>query len=346
MDVVETPHSEPSLPPGIPDGWVYDHDLPCPNCGYNLRMRRTPWCPECGRAYTWQHLLDLSCMRCGAPLARETGERCPQCSLPLDWAALIDGVNPTDVQLFEYSSRPIRSALATFRRALLPRRFWERQVLEMKPNTRRLRGMLVFVLMFYGMICVLPYVLLGIYVSTEITVADISAASSAVCLPLVTFVMLPAFGPTLKICRIRREQILRVAAYGMTGIYWSSLSCLGLLILAGAIDIVIYLLDLAWFVAYLSAELAWCWGLDPGFAADYLTAVVLSLCSVAVFTLFQTVWWWAFLWHALRHFLRLSPRDARALFFSTQLIGALIIAVLAIRYTGFSECIWPLLRLF
>lgn len=50
-------------PPGLPDDWSLDLDLPCPRCRYNLRHLRTPRCPECGTVFRWQSLnvwLDLA----------------------------------------------------------------------------------------------------------------------------------------------------------------------------------------------------------------------------------------------------------------------------------------------
>lgn len=338
MTTEDVPNLETALPPGIPDDWVYDHDLPCPNCGYNLRMRRTPRCPECGSGYTWQFLLNVSCMRCGTPLAREAGERCPRCDLALDWAALIDGVNPQSLRIFEYAPNPVRSAFTVFRQAFAPWRFWKRQVLEMKPNTKRLRTLIVWVLAFYGIVCVLEFILplfllpvsfaAGLVSSDSVITLDVAGTLIAVWLPFTTFAMLPCFGPTLRLCRLRRDQVLRIAAYGLTGIFWATVVCFGLLCVAVSYNLYIYFsggqqgpIYLATHLAHHGSNMIFFWGLNRW-------AEMLSLCSVWTYTLFQTVWWWPFLWFALRRFLRLKFRDALALFLSTQIIGLLIMVVL------------------
>ena len=333
MTVTATFRMEPELPPGIPEGWFYDHDLPCPNCHYNLRMLRTPRCPECDNAYPWQLLLNLSCARCGASLTRESGERCPECDLELDWAALIDGVNPRSLRNYEYAPNPVRAALVTFWQALSPGRFWKRQVLEMAPNTQRLRSMLSAIVLFYAFVCGLTILLRVLFkwsnlTSRLISTADIAATLIAVLLPLTTFVMLPCFGPTLKLCRLRRDQLLRVAAYGTAGIFWSTLLCFGFLCAAAIYNLYISLWSVNQNPIFISTRIA---AIDVYRASFYginAWSVRFSAYSRWLYTFFQTVWWWPFLWLALRRFLRLNLRNALALFVSTQIIGLLIMEIL------------------
>jgi hypothetical protein len=257
-------------------------------------------------------------------------------------------VDPQDLRAFEYAPHPIRAALATWRQALRPKRFWGRQNLEMKPNTRRLRRLLGFVLFFYIGVCTLTFALHLTSRGYGLPPADAAALAFAVCLPLTTAVMLPCFGPTLKRFRIRRDQLLRIVAYGQSGIFWSSVLCLGLVGLVWGFNL--YLSRWGGGTggrgSVLSAELFVKWIARPVLYRFSGISEAASATSGAVFTLFQTVWWWPFLWRALRGYLRFEKREALALFVSTQLIGVLIIAILAIRYTSFGiwlvRHVWPI----
>ena len=100
------------LPVGLPHDWVQRRDLPCPVCGYNLRMLHTPRCPECGGVFRWQALLHVTRPRCDAPLANENGELCPRCELPLNWKLLLGSAEGIDPRHYEYTNRPLDQVLA------------------------------------------------------------------------------------------------------------------------------------------------------------------------------------------------------------------------------------------
>lgn len=45
--------SQPSSDTPAPDEGGLNEDVPCPQCGYNLRGLTIPRCPECGFVFTW-----------------------------------------------------------------------------------------------------------------------------------------------------------------------------------------------------------------------------------------------------------------------------------------------------
>ena len=151
MDIVDTSGIEPSLPDGLPDDWVFDRDLPCPNCRYNLRMLSTPRCPECGIVFRWQTLLHVSCPRCAESLEVVDADECPRCHLALDWKRLFDQVDPSQFKQFEYTQRPKRAAIRTWFAALRPRRFWKDIRLESPPAVRRLRWLLAVAITIHAL---------------------------------------------------------------------------------------------------------------------------------------------------------------------------------------------------
>ncbi len=87
------------------EAFLADRDVPCPDCGYNLRGSRRPFCPECGlgialylgrssspeidpeveaahlREFLQTH--DAFCPRCREALRGYEGVACPRCRLRL-----------------------------------------------------------------------------------------------------------------------------------------------------------------------------------------------------------------------------------------------------------------------
>ncbi len=83
--------------PDIAPSWeTWPGTLPCPRCGYDMRMLTEPRCPECGLRTTWTELI----------AAAEQRSSCP---------------------LFEYQWRrqPVRSLLRTIGETMLPWRVWQ-----------------------------------------------------------------------------------------------------------------------------------------------------------------------------------------------------------------------------
>ena len=323
----------PVLPKGLPEDWVQTRELPCPACTYNLKMLRSPRCPECGRTFRWQQLLQVRCPRCDEALHECDANACPACRLSLNWRALLDSADQYDYQQYEYSPRPIRAALWTWLSAVRPVRFWRRISLEMPPFVPRLTRLwwAAVVLSLVGMIMLL------IPANIRWSIWRRSGLGDAFCLlaplyvlPIATGLALPRFTPTLARCRVRRDQLLRCIAYSASGLAW-----LGLLF--GFLAVIGFVVTMAgrtglgtgspmmfdpyvafgvligrWHLRWLAAGDFWFW----------FNAVILFL-----WVWFGLLWWWAFLYVCLRGFLRLDRINAWALLISTQAIALIILAI-------------------
>jgi hypothetical protein len=322
----------PPLPAGLPDDWVQPRDVPCPTCRYNLRMLHTPRCPECGSVFRWQQLLRVYCPRCDASLIEVDGDRCPQCDLALNWRALLESGTALDRTLFEYSDHPVRAALQTWVAALNPWSFWRRITLEMPPAVERLRRF-----QRAGLLTAASGALLLISLSLRIATRPplarpfLALLAMLLTVPLTTSLALPRFTPTLARFRIRSDQLLRCLAYSKCGLFW-----LGQLFFCG--------FALAW-VGDIPVVARWAGIrrplffsfevlLGPGLPGFLLLDRWIHGFNLAVglaWVFFALVWWWAFLYVALRRYLRLNRRNAVALFLSTQAIGVLLLMVLLLQ---------------
>ena len=114
MNTTAAADRQPTLPTGLPDGWLFDHDLPCPTCGYNLRMLGTPRCPECGHRVSLADAAPLSPARVATsrskPSMLDTARTATSTSTG---KRSYDRVDPVQFKHFEYTQRPIRAALRT-----------------------------------------------------------------------------------------------------------------------------------------------------------------------------------------------------------------------------------------
>jgi hypothetical protein len=68
-------------PAGAAASTPADADLPCPHCGYNLRMLPEPRCPECGLQSDWQTLAAIHAQTPAALLFEHHWRRRPVASL-------------------------------------------------------------------------------------------------------------------------------------------------------------------------------------------------------------------------------------------------------------------------
>lgn len=312
----------PVLPAGLPEDWVFERDLPCPQCRYNLRMLHLPRCPECGTMFRWQELLHVLCPRCGQSLEAVDGPHCPRCVLELNWDVLLTEATPLPRKLYEYSDRPVRAAMRTSVAVLLPRRFWRRIPLELSPATRRLTlyGRVTWSAGVLG--CLIALMFGG---ATGSLSGWVIACAFALGLPLITRLALPRFTPTLAKFKIRTDQLRRCFVYASTGVAWIGL-CFALVLIA----------DRYW----LRPPWRWLrWG--PHVSVFDFPEAALSLLSSrwawrrpwlwldvvvgGVYWLIGFLWWWRFFYVSLRRYLRLNTVDTLALFFSTQTIAVLLI---------------------
>ncbi len=323
----------PPLPPGLPDDWSFERDLPCPRCRYNLRTLRTPRCPECGVTFHWQALLRVRCPRCGESLGQTHDLHCPRCLLTLEWPRLLGAADIGHLRLFEYSHRPLRAALADLPRLLLPGHFWRRIPLELPRAAQRLKRLSAAALLLGAALVLLACVPLNPLVALR------EAALPSLVLffgwPLVTMLALPGFAPTLQRLGIRDDQLLRCAAYAL----WRTVvpcaivlaaSLLGLLLLGlervGSLPVSLMRGSArGWLFEYCFTFPTWVQFLEQRPGGRGL--MVLDVVGATV-TALTTLGWWRYLWVTLRGYLRFRLADALALFASTQVIAVLTIALL------------------
>jgi hypothetical protein len=326
------PRAEARLPSGLNPDWVFDRDLTCPQCRYNLRMLRNPRCPECGTIFRWQALLHVGCPRCGEGLYTEDGDECPRCKLPLNWDRLLSDSDPKRIRQFEYTQRPIRAAFAAWTAALLPARFWKSIPLESPPAVRRLRWLRRFSLVICAVGIFTPALLGASGWILFHSAWTVPLAAIALTLPLVTAISLPRFTPTLGRFRIRSDQVLRCLAYACACWFWLGLASLLMTVvtLAGGPLVrgsgrptwgTLYSFDLNEFLYFvLHGEVIGRWA--GRFNPELNIAFGFLLFGLSF------LWWWRFLYVAMSRYLRLDRKNAIALFLCTQTIGLLVLAVI------------------
>ncbi len=126
------------LPAGLPGGWTFGRDFPCPRCHYNLRALHNPQCPECGLEFRWQSILAVVCPTCAHPLHEEDGSLCPRCFETLNWAQLLNQTDPRQRFEFEFAVPVFRPFVNTLVRTLSPWQFWSDWRLDAPSNPARL----------------------------------------------------------------------------------------------------------------------------------------------------------------------------------------------------------------
>ncbi len=305
---------EYGLPEGLGARWALGRDLPCPRCGYNLRMRRVPRCPECGLKFRWQTLLGVRCPRCDASLDDCDADHCPACLLVLDWAALFDAAATRPGGQFEYHHRPLRRLPGLILGVLRPRRLWTALRLEHPPARRRLTLLLrvswpLAISLFFAFPLLVGLVLEA-FASLRGTAFWMAAplrvwssqgfyrwiAAHSV-LPVLTCGLLPLFRQTLGGYRIRADHLLRIGAYAGVFFGW---------LVAGKVLGYQALLTLSmWLRSDTPVE----------------SGVVLSIDALLL------ALWMRFYYVALRDYLRLASLDRWAILLSTHVIGILAIGV-------------------
>lgn len=330
----------PTLPAGVPDGWLFDRDLSCPECNYNLRMLSQPRCPECGTVFRWQTLLHISCPRCGEGLETIDGGECPRCGLELNWEELLGDADPALHRHFEYTTKPIRAIVPTWFAALRPARFWRRIPLESPPAVKRLRRLrkltlIITVLVIAAAEIISPGIKWSLTRLTNfymIALESISPFSIILTLPIVTFIALPRFAPTLSRFRVRRDQLLRLAAYSAAGAVFAALILLTGVLVKKSVNI-FWPVTTAWGgsfprIAFAPEKVCFSW-LPVGWYAMN-PAVWYHRAVGTPIILLSFVWWWRFLCVGLREYLRLDRRNTIALIISTQAVSLLIMLLLLV----------------
>lgn len=344
-DVHEPAVTDFPLPAGLPNDWRLDQDLPCPVCDFNLRTARTPRCNECGTVFRWQTLLQIGCPRCGVPLFEHEGDRCPKCRLELNWGLLLGLADPARFKLFEYSRRPLRTALRTWIAAILPARFWRRIPLESPPKVRRLRWLQIgagVVFLLGAAIFSAASIFLGRSSAGLINPLEVGATYTLIFAvpPFATALLLPVFGQTLARYRIRRDQLLRVGSYGLSGLVWLScfyvLTCIALLVpcATGVVKLnawgmrIPYYIDPHEGIGALILLARFQFQALPTSLPFWLGNAVFIVITGAI----GVLWWLRFLFVALHDYLRLRRIDAWSLLVSTQIIALLAAILLLLQH--------------
>lgn len=330
---MSTDHAaQPTLPAGLPDDWRLDRDLPCPECRYNLRTLHTPRCPECGLVYRWQAILHIGCPRCGESLRECDAAACPNCRLTLDWALLLGSADPRTFKLYEYAEHPARAAIRTWFAVLRPRRFWRDVAIEVPPAPVRLRN-LIFACLLLGSAGWIAFYFVGRHMRWSTPRTMLVGISMMLVPPIATAIMLPVFTDTLARFRIRRGHLLRCAAYGFSGMIWTSVAVMLIAVAVAAFDLILkptmtwtgpYGRTFSFPVMTEIEVISLLTGYPGGFMGQGHTVLVSAVFFAAILG-FAFLWWPYFFFVTLRSYLRLNERNSAAIFISTQIISLLVI---------------------
>ena len=153
--------------------------------------------------------------------------------------------------------------------------------------------------------------------------------------PIATAMMLPVFMDTLARFRIRRGHLLRCAAYGFSGMVWTSVAVMLIAVAVAAFNLILKLTMTGQSYAYggrififqrqteinVNSLLLW---LAEGFTGPAHTLEVSAVFFAAILA-FAFLWWPYFFFVTLRSYLRLNERNSAAIFVSTQIISLLVI---------------------
>jgi hypothetical protein len=195
----------------------------------------------------WEAIkLDVQCGRCGYDLRLLPEPRCPECGLQFEWADVLDEARLRSEFLFEHHwvQRPIGSWLATVRRSMRPKRFWQTLSLHHRVHVGPLCVMLLSAPIAFHLL-VHAGILLAWAVARSVAlvqsqlqpriwptraaeVADdlwhfadpttdwvgmLTFSGLVLTIHLAAFATLCLLHQTLSRCRVRRAQVLRVVAY-------------------------------------------------------------------------------------------------------------------------------------
>lgn len=342
----------------LPADWGQPHNLECPVCFYNLRGLRDERCPECGHQFTWNRLLALHCSRCGRSLADVGGANCPECNLALRWQEMMDGATTRHTKLYEYSGRPFRAALRACWRLLLPWRFWREIPIELPVVESRLKAFRkwAIIALIFGILSkiILRHVWYQLPLSwVSIAINRFAFEVFVVALqPLLTFLGVRQFRLTLQQFEIRREHYQRCQAFGMFVLIASAAATLASIVISVSS---LVLLRTAFLVFWFPT-----WEISGGIAdqlksleemgrllpqstpparslpidaniAIWLAYLLMAMkLIVSLAPVLLQVWFWLYVYTALKQYLRLDRGNAWALVVSTQVIAYLILILIPI----------------
>lgn len=318
---------ESALPAGLPLTWTFGRDLPCPQCGYNLRSLRIPNCPECGFSFRWQSVLGVVCQRCGGPLRDESGRVCPHCFDTLDWSQLLGRADPRQQLEFEYSMRYGRPYLHTLVATVWPWTFWSQKRLATPPNRSRLRRYRAISIGLGLIGLILPVVLASLgWVAVDIR--DWLALTAALLIPPgVILLFIDHYGRGTQRYGARPERRLRFMAYSSSLLAWQG----SWLLLAALAAVLVNFLTPVMINGQIGRP-ANALRLESGAFFEYLVTGTLRYnlhpiegwfhvgigCGLS---LFAVAWWWPFLFLGLRRVLRMSRSESWQVLAASILLG-------------------------
>lgn len=225
-------------------------DVACARCGHDLRGLTEPTCPGCALSFEWSEAVPvekLSCAWCGYHLYGLSETRCPECGSEFEWSEALARYHRRRMPYFEYRwrDRPVWSLWGTWRRALLPSRFWRGINLHDPPRPGALLLMAAISLVFFYCVIVLgatvvdvsasiyggltyyaprgiPFPTAAWFVDAVQALLDATVAKQTwACLALygtwvmTSFASLLIFQQSMRRHRIRTPQIVRVWAYAV-----------------------------------------------------------------------------------------------------------------------------------
>ncbi len=221
-----------------PDWDNVPFDVGCARCGHDLRGLSEPICPACGLEFDWADAVpieELTCLKCGYHLCGLRDTRCPECGERFTWAEALTEHYRRKKPLFEYRWReqPLRSFVRSWRLAMHPRKLWRILDIHDPPQARPL-GFTVAVSIFA--LFLLTPVLLGLYRWTYLRLIGSFRDPGYAELPLFvleylfnpeayvyalivlvwcasSFAALMLFRQSMRLCRVRTVQVLRVWVY-------------------------------------------------------------------------------------------------------------------------------------
>ncbi len=233
-----------------PDWTLVPFEVTCARCGHDLHGLTEPTCPACALTFDWAEVVpveELTCTQCGYHLYGLSAPRCPECGKGFEWSEALARYYRTRLPYFEYRwrDRPVRSFVGTWRRVLLPSRFWREINIYDPPRPVALFVMVsLCVLLFAGAI-VVGVTLVGIcsyigywlhwnaprgnvFIFSSIVSSAVQDFVSALNADktwtatlvygtwlLVSFASLLIFQQSMRRCKVRTAQVVRVWAYAL-----------------------------------------------------------------------------------------------------------------------------------
>lgn len=223
-----------------PDWDKVPFDVGCARCAHDLHGLSESTCPACNLEFDWADAVpieQLTCLHCGYHLYGLCDTRCPECGESFSWDEVLRMYRSRQKALFEYRwrDRPVRSFVRTWFRALRPGKFWKSIDIHDPPQAAPLFLMTVVMLAAITFAFVVMH---GIEVWTwrsgwtrtlgpriaELPQCLLRAAGNPYAyynlVPVLfwisaSFLSLMVFPQSMRLCKVRTAQVLRVWAHAL-----------------------------------------------------------------------------------------------------------------------------------